>query len=292
MISQPSIEEAPSLARQAKAPKIDDANERASSAVVTHANSQRSIQSVELGFRLIRCLEEAESLSLKELSVRADMPASKAHLYLVSFRRVGLVSQEEGSGRYALGPYALQLGLAALRKLDVGRLAHPVLQNLSIETGEAVYLAVWGNRGPCVTVRFDGSRPLPMSLQIGYVLPVISTATGRIFLSYLSRKTTASIVEAESAESASRGRNYDEAVLEKIIAETRSRGVARTDGLLNIGFTALSAPVFAHDGALAAAITLIGPSDGIDASFTGAGAQKLRKAAEGLSVQMGLEARP
>ncbi len=278
------------MARQVKPPKLDDADETASAAA-TRGESQRSIQSVELGFRLIRCLEEAPlSLSLKELSARAGMPASKAHLYLVSFRRVGLVAQEEVSGRYTLGPYALQLGLAALRKLDIGRLAHPALQDLSVETGEAAYLAVWGNRGPCVTVRFDGARPLPMSLQIGYVLPVIATATGRIFLSYLPRKTTAAVVAAERAEAASRGMNHDEAALEKIIAETRSRGVSRTDGLLNMGFTALSAPVFAHDGILAAAITLIGPSNGIDASFTGATARRLRKAAEGLSAQMGLEA--
>jgi DNA-binding IclR family transcriptional regulator len=276
------------MARRVVAPQgAEDADAQAA-AKSSREDGQRSIQSVEFGFKLIRCLEEAAGpLSLKELSARAGMAASKAHLYLVSFRRVGMVVQEEGSGRYSLGPYALQLGLASLRKLDIGRLGRAALQELSSESGEASYLAVWGNRGPCIVMRVDGPRPIPMSLQVGYVLPVIPTATGRIFLSYLPRSVTAVVVEQERAGSDPRSANIEEAELAKIIAETRSRGIARTDGLLNIGFTALSAPVLAHDGTLAGAITVIGPSGGIDTTLAGRTARLLRSAADGLTEQMG-----
>ena len=50
-------------------------------------------------------------MTLKELALRAGMAASKAHFYLVSFKRVGLVAQDEVTGHYALGRYALDLGL-------------------------------------------------------------------------------------------------------------------------------------------------------------------------------------
>jgi DNA-binding IclR family transcriptional regulator len=252
------------------------------------ADTQRSIQSVEFGFRLIRCLEEVPgSLSLKDLAARCEMPASKAHLYLVSFRRVGLVAQEEATGHYTLGPYALQLGLSSLRKLEVSNLARIPLQEFSKQTGEASYLAVWCNRGPCIVTRVDGPRPLPMTLQVGYVLPTVSSATGRIFLSYLSRAATASIVESELPVAKGKNARDKEAVLTEIIAETRKRGLAHTDGLLNLGFTALSAPVFSHDGSIAAAITLIGPSTVVDTKFDGKNATFLRAAAESLSVKIG-----
>lgn len=251
-------------------------------------DGQRSIQSVESGFRLIRCLEEAPgAMTLKELSARAGMTASKAHLYLVSFRRVGLVLQEADSGRYMLGPYALQLGLSALRKLDVARLSREPLRQLSEETGEGCYLAVWGNRGPCIVQSVNGPRPLPMSLQVGYVLPTVSSATGRIFLAYLARPLTAAVVKSERAEAPVPGGDYSEAALARIVEETRARSLSRTDSLLNIGFTALSAPIFAHDGALAAAITVIGPSPSMDASLTGRSAKRLLATARGLSAQMG-----
>jgi DNA-binding IclR family transcriptional regulator len=252
---------------------------------------QRSIQSVESGFRLIRCLEEAPgAMTLKELSARAGMTASKAHLYLVSFRRVGLVLQEIETGRYTLGPYALQLGLSALRKLDVARLSRESLLTLSEETGEACYLAVWGNRGPCIVQCVNGPRPLPMSLQVGYVLPTVSSATGRIFLSYLPRAQTEAVVKREQAEGMPQGSDFSERAMSGIIEETRARSLSRTDSLLNIGFTALSAPIHTHDGSLSAAITVIGPSTSIDASLTGRTAKRLLAIARGLSAQMGWSA--
>jgi DNA-binding IclR family transcriptional regulator len=257
-------------------------------AIAQRDEPQRSIQSVEHGFRLIRCLEEAaEPLTLKDLSARADMASSRAHLYLVSFRRVGLVLQEETSGRYMLGPYALQLGLAALRKLDVAQLSRGCLEDLSGKTGEASYLAVWGNRGPYIVLRADGPRPAPVSLQIGYVLPTLSTATGRIFISYLPRPVTAPVLASENGAGSAQALEKAEASLATIIAETRARKLSRTDSLLNMGFTGLSAPVFGHDRKLAAALTLIGPTSGMDASLNGANAQMLRKAAEDLTARMG-----
>ena len=81
---------------------------------------QRSIQSIETGFTLINALERAQGpLSLKEVAQHAGMSASKAHFYMVSFKRVGLVTQQEVTGHYALGRYALDLGLSALRRLDL-----------------------------------------------------------------------------------------------------------------------------------------------------------------------------
>ena len=56
---------------------------------------KRNIQSIEVGFKLIRALEEAPGpTSLKLLSKRAGMEPSKAHLYLVSFCNLGLVTRK------------------------------------------------------------------------------------------------------------------------------------------------------------------------------------------------------
>ena len=249
-------------------------------------SGQRSIQSVEVGFRLIKALDEAsDALSLKRLAAAAGMTASKAHLYLVSFRRVGLVVQESDSGRYALGPYALQLGLSALRKLEVVRLARDTLGELSEATGESCYIAVWGNRGPCITSVSTAPGSLPLLLQVGYVLPTTSTATGRIFLSYLPRTHTEQVVSAERALSWS-GAN-GEAAIRRIIEEVRAHGISHTDGQLSIGLAAFSVPVFAHDGAVTAAITVIGSSATMDATIEGPIARRLQRAARNLSAQLG-----
>jgi len=57
------------------------------------------------------------SCVLKDLSGAAGMSAKKAHPYMVSFLRVGFVTQTDG-GQYELGPLALQLGLTKLQRMD------------------------------------------------------------------------------------------------------------------------------------------------------------------------------
>jgi hypothetical protein len=75
------------------------------------------IQSIEVGFRLLDVLtREPRAMMLRDLAQRAGMSPAKAHRYLVSFSRLGVVSQDPVSGRYELGGFALQMGLARLAR--------------------------------------------------------------------------------------------------------------------------------------------------------------------------------
>jgi DNA-binding IclR family transcriptional regulator len=225
------------------------------------AGQQRSIQSIEIGFGLINVLELAEgALALKELALRAGMTPSKAHFYLVSFKRVGLVAQSEVTGLYSLGRYALSLGLSALRRLDLVEISREAMRALSEEINESVFLSVWGNRGPTIVFKVDGPRRIPMTLQIGYVLPLLRSATGRIFLTHLSPQQTAALLREETLALAPDIRKkLDAERLKQRVAES---GVAETESLLNDGFIGLSAPVWNHQHELAGALTVISPNEG------------------------------
>ena len=81
--------------------------------------ARAGIQSVEVGFALLQVLAQGPGAwMLRDLAARAGMPAAKAHRYLVSFQRLGLVVQDSRTTRYDLGPAALQLGLSARARLD------------------------------------------------------------------------------------------------------------------------------------------------------------------------------
>lgn len=70
-----------------------------------HPDDRCGIQSVEHGFGLIRTLVRAPGkIGLTPPVAEAGMSPSKAHLYLVSFIRLGLVVHEPLSSRYGLGP--------------------------------------------------------------------------------------------------------------------------------------------------------------------------------------------
>lgn len=69
---------------------------------------KHGVQSLEVGMSLLKAMVAGQqAMMLKDIAAAADMPASKAHRYLVSLIRSGLVEQDPLSSRYTLGPFAL-----------------------------------------------------------------------------------------------------------------------------------------------------------------------------------------
>src|SRR5471032_425931 len=156
----------------------------------TEDKEQRAVQSIEVGGRLLLALANSQTpLTLRDLSSLADLPASRAHPYLVSFGKLKLIEQEVETGRYALGPAALQLGLTCLHQLDPFRAALPVAQQLSESTGHAVALAVWGNFGPTIIRMIYAREPLHVAMRAGTVMSIWGTATGRAFAAVMSSES-------------------------------------------------------------------------------------------------------
>lgn len=246
---------------------------------------QRSIQSIEVGFRLIRALETATSaLPLKTLAARAEMTPAKAHLYLVSFIRMGLVRQDARTLHYGLGPYALQLGQAALRQVDLLSLAHDPLEKLQQAFELPTYLSIWGSAGPFSILKFDAELPTPLTIKVGFAFPLLGTATGRVFLAYLPERSTRKLLAEEIAlhpELAARR--------EKVVADVLKHGVSISEGYLFRGFSAISAPVFDHAGQLAASVTMIGAAAHMDREPDGKMVKAVRAAGATVSRALGWE---
>ena len=115
---------------------------------VEETKDRRGIQSIEVGGQLLLALgRTGKPMVLKELAREAGMPAAKAHPYLVSFAKLGLIEQDLLTGRYELGPQLLQLGLVSLQRLNPVRIATKEIATLSTDTGHTVAIAVWGEHG-------------------------------------------------------------------------------------------------------------------------------------------------
>src|SRR6185436_14661409 len=162
------------------------------------AKGRRGIQSVEVGGRLLHALaHHGRAMALKDLAADAGMPAAKAHPYLVSFGHIGLVEQEPDSGRYALGPLALQMGLISLQQADPVRIAAPLLPDLAARTEQTVALVVWGTRGPTIVLREASPSAVHVDMRHGTVFSIASTASGRLFAAHLPVDVVRPVYDAE-----------------------------------------------------------------------------------------------
>jgi DNA-binding IclR family transcriptional regulator len=217
--------------------------------------SRRGIQSIEIGVRVIDALREAGApQSLKELAKAANIPASNCHRYLVSFVRAGFVSQDPATSRYDLGAGLLQAGLAALSRLDVVEIGTNALTRLVDFTGYTGLLAIWADLGPVIVRWMPGRLAIRTTLATGSMMPLLHSATGRIFLAYLPKRQTERLAAKEMT-----ARKAD---VKAISASVRSQGLAQVSGDHIPGLNAIAAPILDVHGEAAAAITLVGLSDG------------------------------
>jgi len=252
----------------------------------------RGIQSVEVGGRLLHALaHHGRPMALKDLAADAGMPAAKAHPYLVSFGHIGLVEQERDSGRYALGPLALQMGLISLQQADPVRIAAPLLPDLAARTEQTVALVVWGTRGPTIVLREASPSAVHVDMRHGTVFSIASTASGRLFAANLPAEVVRPVYDAErraALAARSAGAAWPAwAQLQRELDEVRRHGLGRAEGAVIAGVSALSAPVFDHRGAMVLAITAIGPSAALDTRWQGPVANALRDAARSVSARLG-----
>jgi DNA-binding IclR family transcriptional regulator len=252
---------------------------------------RQGIQSVEIGTRLLQALASSgRSLLLRDLSRSAGMPAAKARRYLVSFIRMGLVEQDANTGRYDLGGFALELGLASLARLDPVRLAGPVLDDLCERTGETVALAMWGNRGATCVRWLEAGGPVTVTLRTGVVLPLLSSATGLAFAAFFRSPYLRRMLDAE-IEAAAAARQATPTALRAALAvqldEVRRHGIARAAGSVTPGVNGFSAPVFNDAGRMVAALTLLGIIGSFDLDWDSPTARLTKEAAATLSRRLG-----
>ena len=249
------------------------------------------IQSVEVGFLLLEGLTRSRGpLMLKDLAASAGMSAAKAHRYLVSFQRLGLVVQDSRTAHYDLGPAALKLGLASLSRLDAVRLARERMPALMQTIGHTLALAVWGNRGPTIVHWEESSQAVTANLRLGDVMPLLSSATGRCFAAHMPREAVAPLLQDELAHAAKLRRTdlpTTAAAVDTLLTEVRTHGSARVVDTLLPGIVAFCAPVFDHEGKMVLAITGLGPAGVFPPGWNSPMARAIRDAAQGISRQLG-----
>jgi DNA-binding IclR family transcriptional regulator len=259
------------------------------------SKESRGIQSIEVGGQLLHALaRSAEPMMLRDLARAAGMSPAKAHPYLVSFCRLGLIEQDEITGLYEFGALALELGLVSLHRLSPVRIATPRIAALASRISHAVSLAVWGTHGPTVIRIEEPRHPVHIVMRVGSVMALLETATGRAFAAFQPPDVVRAALDAnlDRLGIGYRGKRALRAGdIEAVLGEVRAHGMARAVGDPLPGVNAFAAPVFDHTGAVVLVITAMGPEGTFDASWDSAIAQELRACAEAVSERLGFSTR-
>jgi DNA-binding IclR family transcriptional regulator len=212
-----------------------------------HDESERAgVQSVGIGLKVARAFIGTNGpLALKDAARIANLRPSAAHRYLVSLVRAGLMIQLDDQ-QYDLGPLALQLGFAALARIDAVTTAADWLKKFVHHTGTTAMLTIWSKHGPVIVRWRQGVHPVFTTLTVGSTLPLTTTASGRIFLAFSDPNLTQSVLGFE--------KNQD---IDFIRKEVRRQSYSLIAGDFIPGLHAAAAPVFDGTGELVAVMSAV-----------------------------------
>ncbi|RQH05320.1 IclR family transcriptional regulator [Paraburkholderia dinghuensis] len=253
--------------------------------------TQRGIQSVEVGGRLLLALAQARApLAPADLATTSELPSSQAHAYLVSLTRLGLIKRDALSGRYEPGPLALRLGLLHLAQQPALREAVPRAAALAQTLGCSVALCIAGPQGPTIVRYEHASLPLHVNLHVGTVMSLPGTSTGRVFCAWLAPDAMRAMWKNQAAQRATHAQRdaalepASDAAFSATLDTIRKRGFETGIDAPSPGVSSVCVPVFDEAHALRLTLTAIGASASLDVRASGAVVRALRDAASAIGA--------
>lgn len=240
------------------------------------------------GVSLIKIVANcAGPASLTEIAKEARMLPMRTQRYLKALVDTEMLSYNEHNGRYDLGPAVIDLGLTALGRLNSVQIASDVIYQLTAQTGLVSLLSVWGSHGSTVIKYEQGTLTSVLRVREGSNLPLLTSATGRVFLTFMSPADIRDVLKGEIAAARSNGRDIEAgpSAIEAIKREVRQHGMARSAG--GTGHDAFAAPVFDHNGRLVMVVTLLSLASTFAPSYDGPPARRLKAAAAEISRKLG-----
>lgn len=271
-----------------------DSPESARSATSARPRERRQrVQAAETGMAVLKALARLGGrASLTAIATQIGESPAKVHRYLASLMEEGFVAQEAGSQQYQLGIEALQIGLAAMRQADPIRLAEASLIRLRESMEVTCFLAVMGNRGATIVRIEEPGLPVTVNARVGTVMPLLWSATGRVFLGMLEESSVEALARAELAALTPEQRTAFDAQdpLGKLREPVRAQGCASVRDTNLKGISAVAAPVRDYTGRVCAVLTALGATGGFDPSIDGPVGRAVRAEAAAISTLLGYAA--
>jgi DNA-binding IclR family transcriptional regulator len=195
------------------------------------------------------------TLSLAEISRRADLSLTTAHRLVGVLAGWGALERDE-SGGYHIGLRLWELAALAPRGLALREAAMPSLEDLYESTHENVLLAIRDGLEVVYIERISGRSAVGVLSQVGARWPLHATGVGLVLLAHGEPALQAEVCE-RSLASFTPHTVTDPARLRRMLAEVRRTGCAVSDRQITDDALSVAAPVRGPRGDVIAAVSVV-----------------------------------
>jgi len=248
------------------------------------------VRSVSKALRLMEALADADGpVGVSELGRQVDMDKGSVSRMLRTLELSGFVTQDPVTKSYMLGLTLVHLGQKVLRRINLRNAARGSLESLAVHSGECAHIAVLVGGRALYIDQAAPSRGVSIDAPIGTLAPLHCTALGKILLAFQPESAQKTLLDSMHLESFTRRTLTDLGAVKRELEQIAARRVAYDDEEFSVGVRCLAVPIFKHDGSVAAAIGLSGPSPRVTDERLQEWAKLLHEEAFSVSVQLGWE---
>lgn len=244
---------------------------------------QYPIESVDNALKLLLLLGESSELRLTDARQHLGVASSTAHRVLAMLQWRGFVRQNPETKSYGPGPALTSIAFSILQRMDVPRIAMPILEEMSVKLGETVHLGtIEGNMTRFLAVS-EATSAVRVASRLGKELPAHCTSTGKVLLSRLTQEQLYRIYPEEDLVQVTAHSTSTRSKLEKQLAKIRIDGYATNREESEDGVASVAVAVPASGAALRLAINASAPIHRLPGTMMKKMGRELKDAAQRLS---------
>ncbi len=224
----------------------------------------KTVRSLERGIDILFSFsKERPTQTVEEIAQAIGVPRSSVYRFLLSLKQAGLVEQEPHTGRYMLGLKLLELGEIVHGRLELERIAVPLIKELAQSCGETVELIVpVDDHGMCIYAE-ESSYPLRVAPGKGQMLPLYAGASEQVLLAWMPEEVQNRVCSGPLLPLTPNTICDPQGLRERLVT-IRRQGYVVTCGEVYLGSVGIAAPVFDRDGNVAGSISVSGLADRMD----------------------------
>jgi IclR family mhp operon transcriptional activator len=213
--------------------------------------STRPIRALMRGLDALTVLNTRDGATVSEIAHEIRLPRTTVYRILETLCSAGFVFRDESDDRYRLTIMVRSLSEGFDDDAWVSDIAKPLIEELGRELVWPVSLTTLSGTTLVVREATDHSSPLAVDrYSAGHRLPLLSSACGRVYLSFSPPAQRDTVIEilARSGKEEDRLARSPRADLQRILAEIRAQGYAVTSRTRRlVEEISLSVPVLAGE---------------------------------------------